>query len=64
VKIVHKDASLFTEIPTLEDQTTTIPQNAGHLSPDDAASHPIRKKISTTPMHNPKNSHLYWQLLY
>jgi hypothetical protein len=41
-KIVHKDTSFFTEISTLEDQTITIPQNAGHQSPDDAASHPIR----------------------
>jgi hypothetical protein len=63
-QIVHKDASFFTEISTLEDKTTMIPQYAKHQSPDDAASHPITMKTSTTPLHKSKNSHLYWQLLY
>jgi hypothetical protein len=45
------------EISTLQNKTATIPQNAGHQSPGDAASHPRRMKTSTTTLQKSENSH-------
>jgi hypothetical protein len=56
-QIVHEDSSFFTDISTLEDETTMMPQNVGHQSPGDATPHPRGMKTSTTLLHKPKNSH-------